>query len=141
MDLHFYLDHPCAVSIIKHSNPCGYASGNDPLETLKDASGRRSCGAFGSIVCFSYPVEKEQALFLTERFVEVVLAPEFSSQALEIFQQKKNCRIVRIDLNDDYQHQTMKRSIIGGTIKQDEDYVPCYEFQKVTKNEINADSN
>ena len=140
MDLHFYLKDQYAVSIIKHSNPCGYASGIDPLQTLKEAWEGDPVSAFGSIVCLSYPVEKEQAIFLTERFVEVILAPEFSSEALEIFKQKKNCRIVQIELNDYYQKQVMSRSIVGGKLKQDEDNVPLYEFQKVTKQKIQTDS-
>ena len=62
MDLHFYLDRPCAVSIIKHSNPCGYASGDDPLETLKDAAGRRSCRCLWLYCLLLLPCRKRASL-------------------------------------------------------------------------------
>ena len=132
MDLHFEMGQP-AVSIIKHANPCGFACGNDELQTLREAWGGDPISAFGSIVCFSFNVEKEHAVFLTERFVEVVLAPSFSTESLEIFKQKKNCRIVEIKLEKDYQDQRMSRTIIGGVVTQDEDNISNWEFQSVPK--------
>lgn len=121
------------VTIIKHSNPCGAAAGMNALETLAEAWSGDPISSFGSIICFNHEVSAEQANWLNDKFVEVLLAPKFSFEAKEIFAKKKNLRIFTIDTQNYDQHEKMMRSIDGGVLVQEEDTLLENEFQNVTK--------
>lgn len=78
-----------SVSIVKHGNPCGVSISENQLEAIKSAWSGDPVSSFGSILCFNKTVEKEASLWLEDKFVEVILAPNFSSEALESFSKKK----------------------------------------------------
>ncbi|MBY0369650.1 bifunctional phosphoribosylaminoimidazolecarboxamide formyltransferase/IMP cyclohydrolase [bacterium] len=86
-----------ALSIIKHNNPCGVATGEfSSAELFARAFAADSKSAFGGIVACNRPVDAQAARAIGEIFLEVVAAPEFSEEALQIFSQKKNLRLVRM---------------------------------------------
>lgn len=83
----------CAVTIIKHSNPCGVALGKTPLEAYESAYAADPISAFGGIIAFNRVVDTACAEALQERFYEVIIAPEFSPEAREILSVKQNLRL------------------------------------------------
>lgn len=86
-----------AVSIIKHTAPCGVALGKNISDAYKKAFDCDPVSAFGGIVAFSQKVNVEIAKHLNSVFLEVVIAPNFEEEALEILQGKKNLRIVKLN--------------------------------------------
>lgn len=86
-----------AVSIIKHTAPCGVALGKDISDAYQKAFDCDPISAFGGIVAFSQKVNVEIAKHLNSVFLEVVIAPDFEEEALEILQGKKNLRIVKLN--------------------------------------------
>lgn len=92
-----------AVAIVKHTTPCGVALGKDVLEAYQKAFDCDPISAFGGIVAFTQKVTKQIAKLLNSVFLEVVIAPEFDEEALEILQGKKNLRIVQLNTSlEDY---------------------------------------
>lgn len=85
-----------AVAIVKHLAPCGVALGTDILDAYQKAFDCDPISAFGGIVAFSQCVNKEVAKLLHSVFLEVVIAPDFDKEALEILEGKKNIRIVKL---------------------------------------------
>lgn len=86
-----------AVSIVKHLAPCGVALGKDILDAYQKAFDCDPISAFGGIVAFSQTVTEKIAKLLNSVFLEVVIAPDFDEEALEILQSKKNIRIVKLN--------------------------------------------
>ncbi len=122
-----------AVTIIKHSNPCGAALSSHPHLSLEMAWGGDPISAFGSIICFSHEVTEEAAVFLKDKFVEVILAPSFSKEALNYFGQKKNLRLLELGSFDFQIKDPMLRSVWGGAVYQDEDFSEDLNFENVTR--------
>lgn len=86
-----------ACAIIKHTNPSGVGVGETNLEAYKRALATDTVSAFGGIVAFNKLVDAEAAKSVSEIFTEVIVAPEFDEEALEILKQKKNLRILVAD--------------------------------------------
>lgn len=105
-----------AVSIVKHSNPCGYATGRTLAEALEKAWDGDDVSAFGSIITFSQIVDLETARFLDKKFVEVLIAPDYEEDALEHLKIKKNLRILRKEMKamDSFDI----RGVDGGLLRQ-----------------------
>lgn len=82
--------------IIKHTNPCGVALGKTLLEAWQKALDCDPLSAFGGIVAFTRPVDLEIAKNLTAMFLEVVIAPDFTDEAVEELKKKKNLRVVKL---------------------------------------------
>jgi len=92
-----------AVAIVKHLAPCGVALGSDILDAYQKAFDCDPVSAFGGIVAFSREVTEDVAKLLNAVFLEVVIAPEFDEEALEILKGKKNIRIVKLNTSlEDY---------------------------------------
>jgi phosphoribosylaminoimidazolecarboxamide formyltransferase/IMP cyclohydrolase len=87
-----------ACVIIKHANPCGVAVGKDALEAYSKAFQTDPTSAFGGIIAFNRPVDKAAAEAVSKQFVEVLMAPGYSAEALEIFKAKANVRVLEIAL-------------------------------------------
>ncbi len=87
-------DEP-AVAIIKHSNPCGIAVGADIAEAHRLAHECDSLSAFGGVIATNRPVSLQMAEQVKPIFTEVIIAPDFEPEALEVLQGKKNLRILR----------------------------------------------
>jgi phosphoribosylaminoimidazolecarboxamide formyltransferase/IMP cyclohydrolase len=87
-------DEPACV-IVKHANPCGVALGKDILEAYDRAYKTDPTSAFGGIIAFNQELDAETAAAIVERqFVEVIIAPSVSAQAVEVVAAKKNVRLL-----------------------------------------------
>ena len=87
-----------ACVIVKHANPCGVAVGLDALSSYSKAFQTDPTSAFGGIIAFNRVVDGVAAQQIAKQFVEVLMAPEFTAEALEIFKSKVNVRLLKIAL-------------------------------------------
>ncbi len=85
-----------ACAIIKHTTPCGIALGLSPAEAYQRALATDRTSAFGSVIAFNAGVDRAAAEGMRELFVEVVVAPAFADDALAVFREKKNLRVIRL---------------------------------------------
>lgn len=119
--------------IVKHGIPCGVASSEKQLHSLETAWACDSTSAFGGIVAFSSKVNGEAANWLARNFIEVVIAPDFSPEALEAFSKKKNVRLVKTPLKAEGAKEWTMRSINGGLLWQEEDEKLSVDFNFATQ--------
>jgi len=96
-------DVPACV-IVKHANPCGVAVGKDALEAYSKAFQTDPTSAFGGIIAFNRPVDAAAAQAVSKQFVEVLMAPAYTPEALEIFKAKANVRVLEISLDGIQRH-------------------------------------
>jgi phosphoribosylaminoimidazolecarboxamide formyltransferase / IMP cyclohydrolase len=87
-----------ACVIVKHANPCGVAIGKDPLESYSKAFQTDPTSAFGGIIALNRPVDGAAANAIAKQFVEVLMAPDFSAEALQVLAAKANVRLLKIAL-------------------------------------------
>jgi phosphoribosylaminoimidazolecarboxamide formyltransferase / IMP cyclohydrolase len=87
-----------ACVIVKHANPCGVALGKDALEAYGKAFQTDPSSAFGGIIAFNVTIDKAAAEAVSKQFVEVLIAPDFTAEALAIFAAKANVRVLKIAL-------------------------------------------
>jgi len=87
-----------ACVIVKHANPCGVALGADALESYSKAFKTDPSSAFGGIIAFNTTVDKVAAEAISKQFVEVLIAPSYTPEALAIFTAKANVRVLQIAL-------------------------------------------
>ena len=123
-----------ACAIIKHTNPSGVGIGENNEEAYQRALATDPVSAFGGIVAFNKKVDAKAAASVNEIFTEVVIAPEFDTEALEIFRQKKNLRVLQIEKS--IGGQTIEyRTISGGMLVQNRDdlVITAENLQFVTK--------
>ena len=107
-------EDPSAV-IIKHNNPCGVALGTDIAEAYIDAREVDPVSAYGSVVCFNREINKNVAEEIAGTFVEVLVAPSFSEEALAIIRKKENMRVLILP---EKSGSDEIRSIDGGVLVQ-----------------------
>ncbi|MGQ9558994.1 MAG: bifunctional phosphoribosylaminoimidazolecarboxamide formyltransferase/IMP cyclohydrolase [Candidatus Oleimicrobiaceae bacterium] len=126
-------DEPCAV-IVKHNNPCGAAVADELLAAYRKALATDPVSAFGGIVGFNRPVTQEVAEELSQLFLEVVLAPAFAPEAVELLARKKNLRLLALgDLRARAASGFDLKTIAGGFLVQDLDQEPPADFKVVSK--------
>ena len=111
-------DRP-AAAVIKHTNPCGVAQADALVDAYTLARDSDPVSAFGSVVAVNRCVDASAAHEINKTFVEVVLAPDFAEDALEILRQKKNIRLLRASSATPLTLQ--HRQISGGFLVQDKD--------------------
>jgi phosphoribosylaminoimidazolecarboxamide formyltransferase/IMP cyclohydrolase len=132
-----------ACSVIKHSNPCGLSEGDNQAKLLELAWAGDPISAFGSIIAFNQKVTFETVQFFELRnedrskrkFVEVVIAPQFTPEALAYLQQHKNLRIIEFDparLNGGID----LRYLNGSLLAQDTDNKLHSKLEVVTANPV-----
>ena len=121
----------CAV--IKHTNPCGAATGTSVLNSYEKALSGDPVSAFGGIVSFNETVDKQTAENLNEIFLEIVCAPDFEPEALTILKKKKNRRLIKI-LKTNTEKGIQIKNIPGGLLAQEVDNssLEGNEFKLVT---------
>jgi phosphoribosylaminoimidazolecarboxamide formyltransferase / IMP cyclohydrolase len=90
-------DEPACV-IVKHANPCGVAVGADGLAAYSKAFQTDPTSAFGGIIALNCPLDERAALQISKQFVEVLIAPSYSPEALAVFKAKANVRVLEIAL-------------------------------------------
>jgi phosphoribosylaminoimidazolecarboxamide formyltransferase / IMP cyclohydrolase len=122
-----------AATVIKHTNPCGTAQSDRLVDAYTLARDSDPASAFGSVVAINRSVDVDTANEINKTFVEVVLAPDFANDALEILKQKKNIRLLRLSSNAPLALQ--HRQISGGFLVQDKDIhsLQSDEIKVVTK--------
>lgn len=109
------------VAIIKHANPCGLAVAGNLFDALDEAWNGDSTSSFGGIIAASKEIDLECAKFLGEKFIEVVIAPGYSAEALKVFSKKKNVRLLKIPVRAKVESEFIVKSISGGLLMQNED--------------------
>lgn len=90
-------EQPACV-IVKHANPCGVAVGDGPLQAYQKAFQTDPTSAFGGIIALNRPLDGAAAEAISKQFVEVLMAPGYSPEALAVFKAKVNVRVLQIDL-------------------------------------------
>ena len=113
-----------ACVIVKHANPCGVAVGADALQAYSKALQTDPTSAFGGIIAFNRAVDKATAEAVSKQFVEVVMAPEFSAEAVEVFKAKANVRLLQITLPEAYayaRNEIETRRVGSGLLMQTAD--------------------
>lgn len=110
------------IAILKHTNPCGVASSMELLTCWEQAFETDKQAPFGGIIVANRTIDTDVATAIKEIFCEVIIAPEFTPEAREIFGKKKNLRlmIARDYLSADDLREV--KSVIGGFLLQDRDY-------------------
>jgi phosphoribosylaminoimidazolecarboxamide formyltransferase/IMP cyclohydrolase len=88
-----------ACVIVKHANPCGVAVAGGALAAYQKAFQTDPTSAFGGIIAFNVPVDGAAAEAVSQQFVEVLMAPDFTAEALAVFQAKPNVRVLKIALD------------------------------------------
>ncbi|MFY0544838.1 bifunctional phosphoribosylaminoimidazolecarboxamide formyltransferase/IMP cyclohydrolase [Brevibacillus sp. H7] len=133
-----------AVVAVKHSNPCGVGIGEDIFEAYKKAYEADPVSIFGGIVAANRTIDKETALMMKETFLEIILAPDFTDEALAVLKEKKNLRLLRIPMGD--AQATAKNAfriapVVGGALVQDYDLKQLGddEIQVVTERQPSAE--
>jgi phosphoribosylaminoimidazolecarboxamide formyltransferase/IMP cyclohydrolase len=111
-------DSPACI-IVKHANPCGAASAPTIEEAYARAYQADPLSAFGGIVALNRPCSKEIAEAVTGIFMEVIIAPEYSPEALELFATKPNLRVLAMAENK--KHAWEMKFISGGVLVQERD--------------------
>ncbi len=105
-------------AIIKHTNPCGTATGATLAEAYRRALECDPVSAFGGVIGVNRPVDRETASDMAKLFLEVIAAPRFEQEAREIFAGKKNLRLVEVA----HVRQAWKlKSVSGGALMQEND--------------------
>ncbi len=134
MGLALEFDRP-AAAIIKHNNPCGVAVADGIAAAYEAALATDPVSAFGGIVAANRLIDGAAAAKIAQVFTEVVVAPEFTFEALDILMQKKNLRIIRWTTTEPRKTGLDMRSVDGGYLIQDLDAVPVdpHQWKVVSK--------
>ncbi len=111
---------PC-VAIIKHNNPCGVAIAPSVAQAYADAFSCDTVSAFGGIVAANKEIDLAAANEMVEIFLEVIAAPAFSAEALEIFKTKPNLRLLEVKPNPIKEKTYDIKSVSGGYLIQEQD--------------------
>src|SRR5262249_45868125 len=107
-----------ACCIVKHTTPCGIAVGRTALEALERAPATDPLSAFGGVIASNTVVDRTMAEALRDLFFEVIVAPSVHDDALAIFAEKKNVRVVELPIGDAPGSLDWKR-VRGGFLVQD----------------------
>lgn len=113
-------DEPFCVGV-KHMNPCGSATGKTIAEAWKKAYEADKTSIFGGIVAANREIDLETAQMLKPIFLEIVMAPSFAPDALELLCTKKNLRVLKVDMTKDNTVRKQYVSMNGGMLVQDRD--------------------
>jgi phosphoribosylaminoimidazolecarboxamide formyltransferase/IMP cyclohydrolase len=129
-----------AVSIIKHTNPCGYATGKTLIEAFKRAWEGDPVSAFGSVIGMTRPFDMDCAKFIENKFVEVILAPKFEKDALDYIKglgkKKAGLRLLEYgEVRPLDPKKTNYRFVTGGLLEQERDtlFYLCKSFADLVK--------
>ncbi|MCD8316386.1 MAG: bifunctional phosphoribosylaminoimidazolecarboxamide formyltransferase/IMP cyclohydrolase [Eggerthellaceae bacterium] len=131
-------DNP-TCAIVKHLTPCGICESDDPVIAYRRAYECDSVSAYGGVIAFNVPVDGDivRAIFDNKQFVEAIIAPEFSGEALEMYKTKPNARILTTGGINPAGEEVEFRAVEGGLLCQQSDSVAedVKEFTYPTKRE------
>ena len=131
-----------ACVIVKHANPCGVAEANSIDDAYDLAFKTDPTSAFGGIIALNKTVGLATAKeIISRQFVEVIIAPEFEEEAINEFSNKKNIRILKVDIKQDNPYPGTIRKVSGGILVQDDDEksVGIDDLKCVTKRQPSED--
>lgn len=111
---------PAAVAV-KHMNPCGVGTGKSGYEAFEKAFAADPVSIFGGIIAFNCEVDGRTASKLREIFLEIIIAPAFSQEALTILTAKKNLRLLTIPFSGAKKVELKMTTIEGGLLTQEQD--------------------
>ncbi|PID70397.1 bifunctional phosphoribosylaminoimidazolecarboxamide formyltransferase/inosine monophosphate cyclohydrolase [bacterium DOLZORAL124_38_8] len=132
LELAISFDEPFAC-IIKHASPCCAAIGDTIEEAFERAYKEGdSLSAFGGIIALNRPVNKATAEQIVSFFNEVVIAPAYDDEALEVLKSKKNLRVLKVPNMDNVEQDFTFKRVRGGTLMQDLD------LKKITKEDLSV---
>lgn len=121
MEIVSEFDQPAAVAV-KHMNPCGVGGGKTILAAYEKAYEADPVSIFGGIVALNRPLDGETARRLKAIFLEIILAPGFETAALEILQEKKNLRLLKVDVSAFGKASSHRlQTVEGGLLVQEAD--------------------
>ncbi|MDW0109531.1 bifunctional phosphoribosylaminoimidazolecarboxamide formyltransferase/IMP cyclohydrolase [Sporosarcina aquimarina] len=121
-------EQPAAVAV-KHMNPCGVGVGETLAEAFKKAYEADSTSIFGGIIALNRQVDLETATMLKNIFLEIIIAPSFTKDALDVLTAKKNIRLLTVDFDGELKYERKTTSIQGGLLMQDLD---THGFEQAT---------
>ncbi len=129
---------PAAVAIIKHTNPCGAATGKSIQDAYLRALAADPISSFGGVIGSSHEIDEAAAEEIAKLFVEAIVAPSFTPGALSRFASKKNLRLIQITSS---QRDTAIKQISGGLLLQDSDQAraSASDLKFVTERQPTAD--
>jgi len=127
------------AAIIKHTNPCGAASAETIEQAYHKAYQADSLSAFGGIVALNKAVDEKTAKLLVETFLEAVIAPSFSQEALKILTLKPNLRILECGQLTEGSKEKEYKFLLGGLLVQDKDALYSDKLELVTEKKINEE--
>lgn len=114
-------DQPAVVAV-KHTNPCGVGIGETIYDAFRKAYESDPVSIFGGIIAANRPIDKQTALELKEIFLEIIMAPSFTDEALEVLKEKKNLRLLELGEVARKEKADWKlTSVEGGVLIQGED--------------------
>jgi phosphoribosylaminoimidazolecarboxamide formyltransferase/IMP cyclohydrolase len=119
--LEFDAAESAAVAILKHNTPCGAGVGDSPLAAYDKAFGTDPDSPFGGIIVCNRPFDLELAQRVDEIFTEVLIAPDFTADALALLQKKKNRRLLRAQLDRIHRTELDWKRVFGGVAVQEPD--------------------
>ena len=119
--LEFDAAESAAVAILKHNTPCGAGVGDSPLAAYDKAFGTDPDSPFGGIIVCNRPFDLELAQRVDEIFSEVLIAPDFTADALALLQKKKNRRLLRARLDRIHRTELDWKRVFGGVAVQEPD--------------------
>jgi phosphoribosylaminoimidazolecarboxamide formyltransferase/IMP cyclohydrolase len=124
-----------AVAIIKHTNPCGAATGESVLDAYRRALAADPVSAFGAVIGINREVDAGAAEEIAKLFVEAIVAPSFTEGALTRFAAKKNLRLVLVQTGASSAMKRVIKQVSGGLLLQDADtgHITAAELKVVTQ--------
>ncbi|NBJ69367.1 MULTISPECIES: bifunctional phosphoribosylaminoimidazolecarboxamide formyltransferase/IMP cyclohydrolase [Clostridia] len=129
-------NEPTAVAV-KHMNPCGIGTASSISKAFALAYEADPVSIFGGIVACNQAVDKKTAALLSKIFLEIVIAPEFTAEALQLLTEKKNIRLIQLDVQADKVIENKYTSVSGGMLIQtkDQEKVTASDVTVVTERE------
>ncbi|GIN23033.1 MAG TPA: bifunctional phosphoribosylaminoimidazolecarboxamide formyltransferase/IMP cyclohydrolase PurH [Bacillus bacterium] len=115
-------DMPAAVAV-KHMNPCGVGTGENAADAFSKAYEADPTSIFGGIIAFNREVDENAAKILKEIFLEIIIAPSYTEEALNILTAKKNIRLLTVSFDQKNTPEKVLTSIEGGLLIQDQDLI------------------
>ncbi len=131
---------PAAV-VVKHTNPCGVAVADSVEEAYDRALATDEMSAFGGIVALNRTCTAEAAEAITDSFKEVVVAPDYTPESLEVFENKEKLRVLETEALDEVRDRWNRKDVEGGTLLQERDdlAVTAEDLEVVTEREPTED--
>ncbi|KOA21190.1 bifunctional purine biosynthesis protein PurH [Clostridium homopropionicum DSM 5847] len=116
---------------LKHNTPCGVAIGDNVYDVYEKAYSCDPVSIFGGIVAVNSKVDKKTAEKMAEIFLEIVIAPDYDEDALEVLKQKKNLRVIKCNIKPEDKFNLAK--VDGGILVQSEDTLFAEKMEVVTE--------